>query len=174
MGELLTRRRGMTAAGAAAEPSPLYTLDGTYTQTSNGTTTITILNGHCRVAHSSSSGNGNSQIIKSLAPADFSGVNRTWLVEISNYQKISGDPTGGNNPGQGIRFGQVGAVAAADQANVRYTLWLFKNGDGVFETVTNNASSAASRANLWIALPYHGAYTIEFDFKIFVDDVWYF
>lgn len=173
MGELL-RRGAMMGAVAVSEPAPLFSLDGTYTQTSNGTTTITIVGSHCRVEHKSSSGNGNTGYLKVLTPADFYNVDRAWRVEITNYTKVSGDPTGGNAPGQGIRFGYRSGVAGADAARACYTLWLFKDGNGIYEKVTNNSSDAANRANLWISLPYHAAYTIEFDFKIFVDDVWYF
>ena len=63
MGNFLRRRLFF---GTQEDKAPRYDISGTYNQGANGTTTITILNGHWNVKHTSSGGKGTGYILADI------------------------------------------------------------------------------------------------------------
>ena len=151
----LIRRREMVEKSESGG-SPLYPLDGTYAQSSGGTTTITIVGQHWRIVHASAAGNGTATIY-TYSENQVSGT-RAWKAELSNLNIVSGN----------ISNQTIQVRNAYGQA-----LNLTSLADGTTESTYTPTAPSVRPQSLTLNIPYSGAYEVEFDLKVYVDGVLY-
>lgn len=163
MGNFLRRRLFF---GAQEDKEPRYDISGTYNQGANGTTTITISNGHWNIKHTSSGGNGTVYVLYNI-PYAWNNTTKKVTMEVSNYNVISGSPANG----QKIAYGR--STDNNDMSGSGKIYLQINLGNQISEQNFAFQNNQAVSRRLMFLVPYQGsAYEIEFDFKLKVGRKW--
>lgn len=155
----MRRRELILPSGSGPTPSgPLYPLDGTYTTTNPSGTLVISNNSHW---HYKKTQNGTLKYqVFAYPSSQFLNQSLTYRAEVSNITVITGSVSN-----KKIRLGNDGSAQIIDLCNLG-------DGDGTYSQVYEFTYSYQNLIRLYLTESWSTAWEVEFDFKLYADDVW--
>ena len=139
------------------EIKPLYSLDGTYVNTENDTQ-IVIENGHWHITAQYTGGTKTINLFQ--FPAAAVSGQRAWKGVITNFHQITSG-------------GGMGGINGANDWSQSYEICSLASGDQENSIQITPTSPDVRLWYLRYSRPYGAAFECEFDFKLYVNDIWY-